>query len=185
MTDARPEHEGTQEEAETQERNPLEDLERETAELRALAEERFERLQRLAAELENTRKRAHRQLEQQRLYALEGFLKDLLPTIDNLERAMQSARESGDLEGLLEGLELVDRDLHQTLERHGVVPVEALGRPFDPFEQEAVDVDVESDQPPGTVTSVLARGYRLNDRVLRPARVCVAQGPQEEATEVE
>ncbi|MCK4300082.1 MAG: nucleotide exchange factor GrpE, partial [Planctomycetes bacterium] len=88
----------------------------------------FERLQRVSAELENYRKRVDREREQWRRYALENFLKDLLATIDSLERAIQAARQSGDLEGLLAGLELIDRELHQTLERHGVQPIEALGQ---------------------------------------------------------
>lgn len=157
-------------------------LEKDLAELKALAAERdqiFERLQRVTAELENYRKRVRREREQWRRYALEEFLRELLPTIDNLERAIQSARDSGDLEGLLDGLELIDRELHQTLGRYGVRPIEALGRPFDPFEHEAVEtVPAAEGETPGTVTAVLQRGYRLHERVLRPSRVRVAQAPE-------
>lgn len=156
-------------------------LGKDVAELRAIAAERdrlFERLQRVTAELENYRKRVQREREQWRRYALEDFLRDLLPTIDNLSRAIEAARDSGDPEGLLDGLELIDRELHQTLSRYGVSPIEALGRPFDPFEHEAVEMAPAGEgETPGTVTAVLQRGYRLRDRVLRPSRVRVAQAP--------
>ena len=162
----------------------LDDLAKDVAELRAIAEERdqlFERLQRVTAELENYRKRVQREREQWRQYALEDFLRDLLASMDNLERAIQAARESGDLDNLLAGLELIDRELHQTVERHGVQPIEALGRPFDPFEHEAVEVTPAGDEAPGTVTAVLQRGYRLHDRVLRASRVRVAQSDEAQA----
>ncbi len=158
--------------------------ERPEAPLGAVAQEHgrlFERLQRVTAELENYRKRVDREREQWRQYALENFLKDLLATIDSLERAIQAARQSGDLEGLLAGLELIDRELHQTLERHGVQPIEALGQTFDPFAHEAVETEPAGEQAPGTVTAVLQRGYRLHDRVLRPSGVRVAQGGEPES----
>jgi len=162
----------------------LDDLAKDVAELRAIAEERdqlFERLQRVTAELENYRKRVRREREQWHQYALEDVLRDLLASMDNLERAIRAARESGDLDNLLAGLELIDRELHQTLERYGVQPIEALGRPFDPFEHEAVEVTPAGDQAPGTVTAVLQRGYRLHDRVLRASRVRVAQADEAQA----
>jgi len=152
--------------------------------LRALAKERdqlLDRLQRITAELENYRKRVGREREQWRQYALEDFLRDLLATTDSLERAIQAARRTGDLDGLLAGLELIDRELHQTLERYGVQPIEALGQPFDPFEHEAVETEPAGEEPPGTVTAVLQRGYRLHDRVLRPSGVRVAQAGESEA----
>ncbi len=166
----------------------LSELEKDVAELRAIAEERdrvFDRLQRVTAELENYRKRVQREREQWRQYALEDFLKDFLTTIDNFERAREAARESGDLEALLEGLDLVGRELAQTLTRYGVSPIEALGRPFDPFEHEAVEVEPAGARAPGMVTAVLQRGYHLHDRVLRPSRVRVTRGPQEEAPTAE
>ena len=160
------------------------ELEKDVAELRAIAGERdrvFERLQRVTAELENYRKRVQREREQWRRYALEGFLKDLLGVVDNFDRARQAARESGDLTALLEGLELVDRELRELLSRYGVAPIEALGLPFDPFEHEAVEVEPASEGAArGTVTAVLQTGYRLYDRVLRPARVRVAEPPEAE-----
>jgi len=162
------------------------ELERDEAELQAVAEERdqlFERLQRVTAELENYRKRVQREREDWRQFALEGFLKDLLSTIDNFERAREAARESGDLESLLEGLELIDRELQRLLGRHRVEPIDALGRPFDPFEHEAVETEPAGDETPGTVTAVLQRGYRLHDRVLRPVRVRVAQRPESQSGE--
>ena len=139
----------------------LDDLAKDVAELRAIAGERDQLFE--------------------RLYALEDFLRDLLASMDNLERAIQAARESGDLDNLLAGLELIDRELHQTIERYGVQPIEALGRPFDPFEHEAVEVTPAGDEAPGTVTAVLQRGYRLHDRVLRASRLRVAQSDETQA----
>ena len=166
----------------------LTDLERDVAELQAIAKERdhfLDRLQRVTAELENYRKRVQREREQWRRFALEGFLRDLLPTVDNLERAIQSARESRDLEGLLTGLELIDRLLQETLGRYGVKPVEALGRPFDPFDHEAVEVVAGEGEPPGTVLAELQRGYRFHDHLLRPARVRVVRPRQPEPSDEE
>jgi molecular chaperone GrpE len=156
----------------------LTDLEKDVAELQAIAKERdhfLERLQRVTAELENYRKRVQREREQWRRFALEGFLRDLLPTVDNLERAIRAARESRDLEGLLTGLELIDRVLQETLGRYGVKPIEAVGRPFDPFDHEAVEMVVGEGEPPGTVLAELQRGYRFYEHLLRPARVRVVR----------
>jgi molecular chaperone GrpE len=162
----------------------LTDLEKDVAELREIAKERdhfLERLQRVTAELENYRKRVQREREQWRRFALEGFLRDLLPTADNLERAIRAGRESRDLEGLLTGLELIDRVLQETLGRYGVKPIEVVGRPFDPFDHEAVEVVAgEGGEPPGTVLAELQRGYRFYERLLRPARVRVVRPRQPE-----
>jgi molecular chaperone GrpE len=163
----------------------LTDLERDVAELREIAKERdhfLDRLQRVTAELENYRKRVQREREQWRRYALEGFLRDLLPTVDNLERAIRAARESQDLEGLLTGLELIDHVLQDTLGRYGVKPVQAVGRPFDPFDHEAVEMVAGEGEPPGTVLAELQRGYRFYEHLLRPARVRVVRPRQPEAS---
>ena len=154
------------------------------AELREIAKERdhfLERLQRVTAELENYRKRVQREREQWRRFALEGFLRDLLPTADDLERAIRAARESRDLEGLLTGLELIDRVLQETLGRYGVKPIEAVGRPFDPFDHEAVEVVAGEGEPPGAVLAELQRGYRFYEHLLRPARVRVVRPRQPES----
>jgi molecular chaperone GrpE len=166
----------------------LTDLEKDVAELREMAKERdhfLDRLQRVTAELENYRKRVQREREQWRRFALEGFLQDLLPTVDNLERAIRAARESRDLEGLLTGLELIDRVLQETLGRYGVTSIEAVDRPFDPFDHEAVEMVAGEGKPPGTVIAELQRGYRFYDRLLRPARVRVVQPRPSQARDEE
>jgi molecular chaperone GrpE len=99
-----------------------------------------------------------------------------------VERAIQAARESQDLEGLLTGLELIDRVLQDTLGRYGVKPVQAVGRPFDPFDHEAVEMVAGEGEPAGTVLAELQRGYRFYEHLLRPARVRVVRPRQPEAS---
>lgn len=142
-----------------------------------------DRLLRLHADFENFRRRTLKEKEQAYLYGHENLVKDLLPTVDNLERAIEHARKSkdGDLEGLLQGVELVLREFLGIFGQHGVTAIEAQGRPFDPAEHEAMAQAPDADAPPNTVIQVFEKGYRLRDRLLRPARVVVSRTPDEEA----
>jgi len=132
---------------------------------------------RLNADFENFRRRTLKEREEAYQFGHQGLAKDLLPAVDNLERAIEAARKSevGDLEGLLQGLELVQRDLESVLSKHGVTEVEALGQPFDPSKHEALAQLPDASVPPNTVVQVLQRGYRLRDRLLRPAQVMVSK----------
>jgi len=135
---------------------------------------------RLAAEFDNFRRRSLRERQDLHNYANENLVKDLLPTVDNLERAVDHGRKEeqrADSENLLQGVELTYRSLLQILTRHGVVEIEALGKPFDPQVHEAVRRVPSSEHAPGTVVEVYQKGYLLKDRLLRPAMVAVASEP--------
>ncbi len=145
----------------------------ELAEVTLQRDEYLDALQRLKAEFDNYRKRVAR--DEQRLVARasERLVTQLLPVLDDLERAVEAAVEHGELK-LEDGVRLVHRSLANMLTREGLVEVETDGR-FDPHSQEAL-LSQPSDQPEGTVIQVLQKGYRLGDHVLRPARVVVSSG---------
>jgi molecular chaperone GrpE len=136
-----------------------------------------DRLLRLQADFENFRRRAQREREEAVRYGAQNLFKDLLMTVDNLDRAIDHARKGsgGDLENLLQGVELVQKGLLGLMSRHGVVEIEAFGKPFDPAVHEAMAQVPDASVEPQTVLEVLQKGYKLRDRLLRPARVVVAQ----------
>jgi molecular chaperone GrpE len=140
-----------------------------------------DRLLRLQADFENLRRRTLREKEEAFRYGHENLVKDLLPTVDNLERAVDHARQGagGDSEGLLQGVELVLRELHGVFAKHGVAVIEAEGQPFDPSIHEAMAQAPDDSVPANTVVQVFQRGYKLWDHLLRPARVIVSK-PSEE-----
>jgi molecular chaperone GrpE len=151
-----------------------------TAELEALRaelQERQDRLIRLQADFENFRRRTLREREEAYQYGHQNLVKDLLPTVDNLERAIEHARKSGreDLDGLLQGIDLVQRELMGVLAKHGVTEIEALGQLFDPSVHEALAQVEDPTVPANTVVQVFQKGYRLRDRLLRPAQVVVSR----------
>ena len=132
-----------------------------------------ERLLRSAAEFDNFKKRALKEKEDTQKFGSERLLKDFLPVMDNLERALEHA-EQHDLKQVIEGVRLVQKLFESTLAKHGVIGFSAVGKPFDPGFHEAL-MQQESDQPPNTVISEMARGYKLHDRLVRPAAVVVAK----------
>jgi molecular chaperone GrpE len=132
---------------------------------------------RALADTENTRKRMRQQSEENVRLQRERLLRDLLPIIDNLERAVGAARGGGNGKPIVEGVEMVLRSLLDFLKGHGVTPQESIGRPFDPQFHEAVDHVESNEHRPNTVISEFHRGYQIGDRVLRPARVAVAKPP--------
>jgi molecular chaperone GrpE len=140
--------------------------------------ETHDRLLRSAAELENVKRRGAKEREDLRKFAVEALLKDFLPVGDNLERALDHA-EQHDPKVVIEGVRLVQKIFEQALGKHGVVGFSAAGKMFDPAVHEAL-MQAESDLPPGTVVMEMARGYKLNDRLVRPAAVVVAK-PKEPA----
>jgi molecular chaperone GrpE len=147
----------------------------------SLAAERDElkdRLLRVMAETENYKKRTEREKSEQLKRANESLLKDLLPVLDNLERALEHAIEdAGPGQAMTKGLELTYQELWKVLERHGVERVEALGQPFDPEVHEAMMQQEDPDHEPGTVIGEMQRGYLLSGRLLRPAMVVVSKAP--------
>jgi len=153
-------------------------------ELAALQEEKArleERWVRLSADFDNHRKRMLREKQETLAYGHENVVKDLLPVVDNLERAMEhaSASSGAGFGSVLQGIELVRRELLGVLAKHGVSPIEAEGEPFDPNVHEALAQVEDPNVPVGNVARVLQRGYRLRDRLLRPARVLVSKGSGE------
>ena len=136
--------------------------------------ENWERYLRTAADLENLRKRQKREMDDARLESKGRVLKEMLPVVDNLERAIEHATSQAGSNPIIEGVQLVLRQFLTVFERLDVTPIEAGGQPFDPNLHEAIS-QMESDQPPGTVMQVLQRGYKSGDRLLRPALVVVAK----------
>ena len=139
--------------------------------------ENWERYLRGAADLENLRKRQKREAEDAKFDAKGKVLKEMLPVVDNLERAIEHASAPGD-DGkphpIVEGVQLVLRQFTTAFERLDVTAIDALNQPFDPNLHEAIS-QAESDQPAGTIVQVLQRGYRAGDRLLRPSLVVVAK----------
>jgi molecular chaperone GrpE len=149
------------------------ELEEKLAEVERERDEYLNDLKRVAADFENYRKRVARDQEGLVARAHERLVKELLPVLDDLERALEAAAEHEEAK-LEEGVRLVHRELLEARAREGLVEVETEGQ-FDPHLHEAL-LSQPSDQEDGSVIEVLQRGYRLGDRVLRPARVVVSQG---------
>jgi molecular chaperone GrpE len=153
----------------------VEQLEQECARLQAEVKAGHEKLLRERADLENFKKRTAREREESLRYGTEGLVRDLLPVIDNLERALQHADAGGNGEPLAEGVRLVLESLRGVLERHGVSQVPALGERFDPTRHEAMEQVESDDHDPNTVVREHQRGYMLHDRLVRAALVGVSK----------
>ena len=144
----------------------------------AKAEENWERYLRAAAELDNVRKRASRDVEKARKFALESFGRDLLDVRDSLEMGLAAA-ESADADSLREGSAATLKLLETVMERFGVEQLDPVGEPFDPELHEAMTMQPSADAEPNSVLTVIQKGYTLNGRLLRPARVIVAAEPSD------
>jgi molecular chaperone GrpE len=142
-------------------------------ELQAKADENWDRYLRAAAEMENVRKRASRDVEHARKFALESFGREVLGVKDSLELGLAAA-ETADAAALIAGSEATLKLLSTTLERFGVVELDPVGEPFDPEMHEAMTMQASAEAEPGSVLTVVQKGYALNGRLLRPARVIVA-----------
>src|SRR5215831_5997218 len=148
----------------------IEDLERQLAEQK-------DRMLRAMAEADNVRRRAQRDAEDRVRYANESLVRELLPILDNFDRAVASARAAAGAESVVAGVELIQRELLRVLERAGVSRYSAVGQPFDPTRHEAIARVVSVEAAPNTVVSETAPGYMLHGRVVRPAMVAVAAAP--------
>jgi molecular chaperone GrpE len=133
-----------------------------------------EKYLRLAAEFENYKKLSLREQRESSLFANERILKDLLPIIDNLERAVRAAKDSPSGNGLLQGVELTLKQFAETLAKFGVTAVPSIGEPFNPAHHQAVTRLESATQPENTVVEEYQKGYRLHERILRAAMVAVA-----------
>ncbi|NHA14581.1 nucleotide exchange factor GrpE [Thioalkalivibrio sp. XN279] len=141
------------------------------------AAELREQVLRAAAELENTRRRAARDVENAHRYGVERFARELLAVVDSLEMGREAARNAGEGGAVAEGMDATLRLLLSVLEKFGVTPVEAEGQPFDPEAHEAIMTQPTAEAAPDTVVTVVQPGYRIHERLLRPARVIVARAP--------
>jgi molecular chaperone GrpE len=161
-------------------------LEEQLEACRAEAEENRNQYLRSCADLENFRKRTQREKVDLSRFANEKILREMLPVVDNLGRAIEHADgEVEDTKSLIEGIQLTLDQFAKVLDQFGVKEVEALGKPFNPDFHEAMGQIESAEHPANSVAQVFQKGYLLNDRLLRPALVMIAKGPAEPAAEVE
>ena len=183
---------GAEDAAESAEESPAA-LREALAAAQAEAEAQKDRALRAAAEAENIRKRADRRVENAHKFALEGFVGDLLPAVDSFERAVQAAKDAAEtsrtsegeaasgLEAVAEGVQLSLKLLVEAMQRQGIEVVDPLGAPFDPNLHEAMTMVASETAEPGAVVDVFQKGYTVNGRLARAARVVVAKAPEPSA----
>ena len=143
--------------------------------LEAQMKEAEDRVLRAQAELENFRKRSRREYEDAQRYREMDLLRDLLPVLDNVLRAIEAAEKTADVESLKAGFRMTAHQLEKLLDAHGCRTIDTLGHTFDPAVHDAILQQAVPDAAPGTIVGVASRGYRLHDRVVRPAQVIVAK----------
>lgn len=162
------------------EATPIEQLAEQLAMATRKAEEHWDKLVRTQAEMENLRRRTEKEVQDARKYALEKFARELLVVLDSLELGIQAASgNTPEIVKLREGSELTLKQFFAVLEKFNVVPVEPLGQKFNPEQHQAMAMEPSSTAEPNTVVKVFQKGYMLNDRLLRPAMVVIAQLPAE------
>jgi molecular chaperone GrpE len=144
------------------------------AQLREELAQAKDRALRIQAELENYRKRAARQIEEERRYANLPLIRDLLPVWDNMGRAIEAAEKTHETARLLEGFKMVSGQLESVLQQHQCTKIDALGEAFDPNVHEAISQQPCREHPANTVLGVVQTGFRLHDRVVRPSQVIVS-----------
>lgn len=154
----------------------------ETAEKEAQAN--YDRLLRVSAEFENYKKRLQRDISETRKFAVETLINQLLPVIDNLERALDALDEKEKtVNALFAGVDMTHKELLKVLERFHVKPIKAKGQPFDPAYHQAMMQEQDETQPENTVISEMQKGYLIHDRLLRPAMVVVSKGADNSSAE--
>lgn len=150
-------------------------LQAELGQSKSQADEYYAHLQRLQAEFDNYRKRTQREKEDYVKYASERVVEALLPVLDNFERAMQASKVNPDFNSFAQGVEMIFKQMHNSLAKEGLVAIEAVGQPFDPNIHEAV-LQVDSEEyPENTVVEELQKGYCLKEKVIRPSMVKVSR----------
>jgi len=147
--------------------------------LRAKIESLEDSLLRAKADYKNFQRRSAMQCAETARYANAELIRSLLGVIDDFERSLASAQSCDNLQAVMDGVRLVHENFMKVLEAQGLEGIEALGRPFDPNIHQALMQQPSADAPPGTVLEEIAKGYRLGDRVLRPAKVIVSQAPEQ------
>lgn len=170
----------TAEEAE-QDADPLQELKQEIAQAREEAKKNWDLYLRERADLENARKRHQRDREEAIRFANDRLLREMVPVLDNLERAVGHAEQGNDdSQGLMEGVNMTINQFRKVLEDFGVKPIVAIGEDFDPNLHQAMGQVESKEQAPNTVVSEFQKGYLLHDRLLRPSLVMVAKAPNGE-----
>lgn len=156
----------------------LSELQARIAELEQAYEEQKNLYLRTLADFQNYRRRQQDEMERQRGLLLESLMEDLLPILDNFERALQAAEATRELEPLMEGVRMTERQIKAVLARYDIHPIVAVGQPFDPNLHEAIQRVESAEYEDNIVIDEVERGYRMGERVLRPSRVIVAKRPE-------
>ncbi len=173
----------SEEESKEQEEEVLEDrlreLEEKVKKLEQVARLSNSRAVELQREIDYLKERYRRDLEEQKKYGYEKLALDVLEILDNFERALEMGRASEDKDSILQGVEMIYRELKRILEKHHIYEIEVEGKEFDPYTAEAVETQPSSDHPSNTVIRVIRKGYRLHEKVIRPARVVVSVSEEE------
>jgi molecular chaperone GrpE len=166
--------------------DPLQELKQTVESVKEEASKNWDLYLRERADMENLRKRHQRDKEEAIRFANDRLLKEMIPVLDNLERAVDHAdQNSDDTQGLLEGVNMTINQFRKALEDFGVKPIEAIGTDFDPNLHQAMGQVESADQAPNTVATEFQKGYLLHDRLLRPSLVMVAKAPTEAAAETD
>lgn len=155
--------------------DPILALEKELKTAKEEATQSYDRFLRISAEFDNYKKRNSRETADFKKYANETLLKNLLTVVDNLERALDVSVKNTDSKGLIDGVELTVAEILKIFANFGVTPIEAVGEPFNPALHQAMQQEESTDFPDNTVSQEFQKGYRLHDRLLRPAMVVVAK----------
>ncbi len=178
LKESKEEKEETVEEKEALEER-LKELEQKVKKLEQVARASNSRAVELQREVEYLKDRYRRDLEEQKKYGYENFAIDILEVLDNFERALEIGKASSDTGSILQGVEMIYKELKRILEKHHIHEIEVEGKEFDPYTAEAVETQPSSEVPPNTVLSVIRKGYRLHEKVIRPARVVVSVSEEE------
>lgn len=164
------------------EQSVIDKLEAELEQLRKQVADQQDAMLRIKADAENSRRRASQDVEKAHKFALEKFAGDLLPVVDNLERALGFIDKDDDsMNSVAEGVELTLKSFIDTVAKYGVQQLDPQGEPFNPDQHQAMSMMETADVAPNTVTFVMQKGYELNGRLLRPAMVGVSKAPQQNA----
>ncbi|QSX30996.1 nucleotide exchange factor GrpE [Shewanella cyperi] len=154
----------------------VEELEQALASAEAKVEEQKDSVIRAAAEVDNIRRRAAMDVEKANKFALEKFANELLPVLDNMERALAGGSSDEASKAMMEGVELTFKSLQTAVEKFGIKAVDPMGQAFNPEQHQAIGMQPSNDFPANTVMLVMQKGYELNGRLLRPAMVMISQG---------
>ena len=154
----------------------LEDLQEQLSEIQAKVADYWDQVVRAKAEMENIKRRAQRDVESARKYSVEKFASDLLPVVDSLEQGIETSQNATDIAALREGMAMTNKMLITTMEKQGLIQVHPHGEKFNPEFHEAMSMIESTEIAEDHVITVFQKGYRLNGRLVRPARVIVSRG---------